>query len=427
MATSISLRAEDRLEGASNFNVWKLRVMNILQEHDLDKYVTSVMEEPTSNAVREAFGKNQANAKQIIFDSVKENIMETMTSLMTAKECMDTLVNLYEKKAPGQKRALKQKIKYLKMDKGESVASFYSRIAQIIDQLLVTCVIVDDEDLVHAIFDDLHFSWETFLYSMSKREIQPTFERLWHDCHQEEIHITTRSNPFKEEHSTLASIFKRNKKVTFQKGFQKKINTKCTFKGKNIDTSKIKCFNCNKLGHLARDYWSKKKSPRKGKHHASIAKDHESKRNHKIPSNERENIKEYYLVSTLSSTIIIGPRTCLVDSGASNHMTGDKELLSDFKNESFAEQVELVDGKCYKIEGVGSISFRWEFGAMIHVDEVFYVPGLRKNLLLVATLEDKGYWVILKKKKALMWAKGSHMSTTEPIGSHRGGLYVVTG
>jgi hypothetical protein len=118
MATSISFRAEDRLEGASNFNVWKLRVMNILQEHDLDKYVTSVMEEPTSNAVREAFGKNQAKAKQIIFDSVKENIMLAMTSLMTAKECMDTLVNLYEKKAPGRKRALKQKLKYLKMEKG---------------------------------------------------------------------------------------------------------------------------------------------------------------------------------------------------------------------------------------------------------------------------------------------------------------------
>ena len=36
MASSISIRVEDRLEGASNFNVWKLRIMNILQEHDLE-------------------------------------------------------------------------------------------------------------------------------------------------------------------------------------------------------------------------------------------------------------------------------------------------------------------------------------------------------------------------------------------------------
>jgi hypothetical protein len=42
MASSISVRAEDRLKGATNFNVWKLRITNILQEHDLEQYVTTV-------------------------------------------------------------------------------------------------------------------------------------------------------------------------------------------------------------------------------------------------------------------------------------------------------------------------------------------------------------------------------------------------
>jgi hypothetical protein len=71
-------------------------------------------------------------------------------------------------------------------------------------------------------------------------------------------------------------------------------------------------------------------------------------------------------------------------------MTGYKEILSDFKTKSFAEQVELGDDKCYKIEGVGSISFRLESGARLHVDEVLYVSRLKKNLLSVATLEDRG-------------------------------------
>jgi hypothetical protein len=46
MASSISVKAEDRLEGASNFNVWKLKIMNILQEHDLEQYVTTVVGNP---------------------------------------------------------------------------------------------------------------------------------------------------------------------------------------------------------------------------------------------------------------------------------------------------------------------------------------------------------------------------------------------
>jgi hypothetical protein len=70
------------------------------------------------------------------------------------------------------------------------------------------------------------------------------------------------------------------------------------------------------------------------------------------------------MVFALSSTVIIGY----------------KEILSDFKTQSFAEQVELGDDKCYKIEGVGSISFKLKSGSRLHVDEVLYVPGLRKNL-----------------------------------------------
>jgi hypothetical protein len=74
--------------------------MNILQEHDIEQHATSIMKEPTSNTRRANFRKNQAKAKRIIFDSVKDNIIPAMTLLMNAKECMDTLVNLYEKKAP---------------------------------------------------------------------------------------------------------------------------------------------------------------------------------------------------------------------------------------------------------------------------------------------------------------------------------------
>jgi hypothetical protein len=149
-----------------------------LQEHDLEQYVTIVVEEPTTNVGRADFRKSQAKAKRIIFDSVKDSIMLVMTSLMTTKDCMDTLVNLYEKHAPNQKRTRKHKIKYLKMEKVESVASLCSRIAQIRDQLLVTGVTVDDDDLVQAIFDGLPSSWEASLSSVSGREIQPTFQRL---------------------------------------------------------------------------------------------------------------------------------------------------------------------------------------------------------------------------------------------------------
>ena len=83
--TTPSVKSEDRLEGASNFNAWKARVLNILEESDLDELVTRVVEDPTTTQVREKFKKKQAKAKQVIFDSVKDNLMVVLDLLRTSK------------------------------------------------------------------------------------------------------------------------------------------------------------------------------------------------------------------------------------------------------------------------------------------------------------------------------------------------------
>ena len=82
---SISVQLEDRLEGTSNFNTWKVRVINIIEEHGLDYFVTIVIEESTTNAWRINYTKNQAKEKMIIYDSVKDNLMSVITPLKTKK------------------------------------------------------------------------------------------------------------------------------------------------------------------------------------------------------------------------------------------------------------------------------------------------------------------------------------------------------
>jgi hypothetical protein len=84
------------------------------------------------------------------------------------------------------------------------------------------------------------------------------------------------------------------------------------------------------LSNFSKYCWFRKKYTRKEKHHASIIEDDESKRNQKIPSNEKENRKESYLVSALFISAFMGPKTWLTDSGASKHMIGYKEILSYF-------------------------------------------------------------------------------------------------
>ena len=94
------VKPEEKLQGSTNYNSWKARLTAILEENELDDIVFNVTEEPTSNAGRLAYNKKHAKARRIIYDSVKETVKPNITTLKTAKECFDTLANLYEKKAP---------------------------------------------------------------------------------------------------------------------------------------------------------------------------------------------------------------------------------------------------------------------------------------------------------------------------------------
>ena len=124
-----TFRPEEKLEGSTNYNSWKARLTTILEENDLDDLVFKTIEEPTCNVGRIAYKKKQAKARRIIYDSVKETLMPTITPLKTAKECFDTLTNLYEKKACSQKRVLKKRLRTLKMNKDEGIAPFFTKIA----------------------------------------------------------------------------------------------------------------------------------------------------------------------------------------------------------------------------------------------------------------------------------------------------------
>ena len=89
--------------------------------------------------------------------------MHVIVPLRTNKECFDALANLYERKAPTQKRVLKKQLRSLKTEKDETVASFFSKISQIRDQLMAIGDKVEDDDLVQTVFDGLPATWETFL------------------------------------------------------------------------------------------------------------------------------------------------------------------------------------------------------------------------------------------------------------------------
>ena len=53
----------------------------------------------------------------------------------------------------------------------------------------------------------------------------------------------------------------------------------------------------------------------------------------------------------------------------------------------------LGDGKTCEVEGIGSIQLRMADGTLRQLDDVRYIPTMRRNLISLGTLVKKGYSV----------------------------------
>ena len=69
--------------------------------------------------------------------------------------------------------------------------------------------------------------------------------------------------------------------------------------------------------------------------------------------------------------------------------------------------VELGDDGRYSATGIGTITFQRALGKLFHLKYVVHVLGLKKNLISVAMLEDRGYDVVFSEGKFFLRHKGT--------------------
>jgi hypothetical protein len=107
----------------------------------------------------------------------------------------------------------------------------------------------------------------------------------------------------------------------------------------------------------------------------------------------KELIEGYVLILTLSGLVSPGEDTWFIDSGASKHMTGQRDILSCFSEKNFSQKVTLGYDYQYPIKGVGESNYKFNSGTPMKMKDVLYVPSLKKNLLSISYLENKGFKV----------------------------------
>lgn len=109
METS-GLRDQDRLDGASNYVIWKERMEFLLDEHSLKTYVDSVVVVPADPNPLKKYRVEMAKTKRMILNGVKDHMVCHVASRGNTKEMWDALATLYQGSSEQQKMYLEQKM-----------------------------------------------------------------------------------------------------------------------------------------------------------------------------------------------------------------------------------------------------------------------------------------------------------------------------
>ncbi|KAI9906288.1 hypothetical protein PsorP6_016486 [Peronosclerospora sorghi] len=136
---------------------------------------------------------------------------------------------------------------------------------------------------------------------------------------------------------------------------------------------KGRCFKCNKKGHMEKDCSSRQ------------AATHD----------------EMLFMATEDHT-----SGCLLDSGASSHMTPFRADCISYRNISNPIAVTIADGACLNAVGVGDVKMVTIDGREITVTEVLFIPNLDCRLISIPKLTSRGLDVMFGHRSCDIMNKG---------------------
>ena len=143
---------EYALEGSLNYISWKDRMEAVLDDNGLKEFIDAEIPKPTSSdaAVLDAWQKKTAKCRRIILEGVKDHIVSRLHGKASPFLMWKSLTDLFQSKSDQRMLVLKDKLRNIKMEKGDSMPKYLTKFIQCRDELGSVGVTIDDEEIGRA-------------------------------------------------------------------------------------------------------------------------------------------------------------------------------------------------------------------------------------------------------------------------------------
>ncbi|KAB2605950.1 hypothetical protein D8674_005667 [Pyrus ussuriensis x Pyrus communis] len=382
-----------------NYEFWRIKMVTIFKSHGLWNLVEKGVKTSDSKKKKKSEGSSEDDGDE-----------EMPAVLMQDTKALGIIQNAVSDQ-------IFPRIANAKMRDDESLSSYLTRLNDLINQIRTFGESLSNERLVQKVLISLSKPYDSICLVIENTkcleavELQEVVAILKSQEQQFDLHTvdaTERAlsslsvNPKEQNKSGVhfgSSRFQRNwnskgKKWESKPKFQQKsslynyqnANTsqsmgqevakpqckvcskyhfgECKYKGKP------KCFNCDKFGHWARE--------------CTVGKSVQKANN----ANQLEMTGNLFYAVTEPKV----NGKWYIDSGCSNHMTGNVDLLVEVRT-NVAGKVQMPTGDLVNVAGMGSLVIDTNKGRK-YVREVMYLPGLKENLLSVGQMDEHGYFLV---------------------------------
>ncbi|XP_022004485.1 uncharacterized protein LOC110902055 [Helianthus annuus] len=317
-----------------------------------------------------------------MFQSVNETIFEHIATCKTSKDAWEVLHKAYR----GEHRVktvrlqtLRCEFDNLRMKESETIEDYVNRTTIIVNQLRMNEERIDEQRVIEKILRSLTRKYESVVVAIEESKDLNTIstEELLGILQSHELRLKQYDDASVEQaFQVQGNSYDRSRQ------FKNDMSGRGRGKGRNMFNGMIRCYNCQRIGHTARFCNKREDSDRSNNvmlHKEDV---------------EDENDDTMFMIFNVEEVV---KNDCwYLDSGCSNHMTGNKSLFINL-NESDRREVKTGDDKRLEVLGCGEVKIRIK-GQEKKIPNVFYVDGLKHNLLSVGQLVQKGYDVRFNDK-----------------------------